>query len=164
MFFDLYSAPLSSQHRYWPGLLLFARTIVYTVSAANISSNTHVNIFTTGILASGLFILKGLLGTRLYKQKLVEIIEVICYVNILGFCFGWLYFSNSIRFKSVLLYVSESITLFLFCIVFIYHAYTEFLVGTKLVKLLMEKLKTTKIIMHHLFHCVQIYQNLSHFR
>ena len=144
MFFDLYSAPFSTRHRYWPGLLLFVHIVVYTVSTVNISGNICVNSFTTGILVSGLFILKGFLGTKLYKKKLVEIIEVLSYVNILGLCFGWLYVSDSIRFKVILLYISEAATLFLFCIVLVYHASTEILVDTKFVKLLMEKLRKLK--------------------
>ena len=54
--------------------------VVYTVSTVNISGNICVNSFTTGILVSGLFILKGFLGTKLYKKKLVEIIEVLSYM------------------------------------------------------------------------------------
>ena len=69
MFFDLYSAPFSIRHRYWPGLLLFVRIVVYTVSTANISGNIRINSFTTGILVSGLVILKGSLGTKLYKKE-----------------------------------------------------------------------------------------------
>ena len=70
--------------------------------------------------------------------------EVLCYINILGLCFGWLYISDSIQFKVILLYISEAATLFLFCIVLVYHAYTEVLVDTKFVKLLMEKLRKLK--------------------
>ena len=55
-----------------------------------------------------------------------------------------MYVSDSIRFKVILLYISEAATLFLFCIVLVYHASTEILVDTKFVKLLMEKLRKLK--------------------
>lgn len=87
MFLEPYHAPYTVNHRYWTGLLLLVRAVLFIVSAANASSDPGVDLLAIGIAMTGLLLLKGYLqGRRLYKKAFIDLLEMICYVNILVSC------------------------------------------------------------------------------
>ena len=59
IFLEPYHAPYSNKHRYWTGLLLFIRVILYLISAVNISNNPDVNLIVIAIVMSTLLLLKS---------------------------------------------------------------------------------------------------------
>ncbi len=128
MFLESYHAPYSSKHRYWTGLLLLVRVILYVISAMNISNNPDINLLVIGIVISMLFLLKGMLSFQIYKRWLIEALELVCYFNIMLFCLAKLFIiiQATKRDQAIIAYVSGSITLLLFVTVGAFHVLTEF--------------------------------------
>jgi hypothetical protein len=127
MFLESYHAPYNSKHRYWTGLLLLVRVILYVISAMNISNNPDINLLVIGIVISMLFLLKGMLSFQIYKRWLIEAIELVCYFNIMLFCLAKLFIivKATKRDQAIIAYVSGSITLVLFVAVGSFHVLTE---------------------------------------
>ena len=71
----MYHVPFNSTHRYWTGLLLLIRIIVYLVAALTSSSESGTEVhFTIVSLLTVLLIIKGL-TVRVYKKWLVDVLE-----------------------------------------------------------------------------------------
>ena len=66
-FMETYHAPYTPRHRYWTGLLLIVRAILFFVSAINFSGNPRVTLLSTIIIVSLLFFYKALFNVRMYK-------------------------------------------------------------------------------------------------
>ena len=47
-FLEPYHAPYAFQHRYWTGLFLILRVILYTVAAVNVSNDPAINLLAIG--------------------------------------------------------------------------------------------------------------------
>ena len=61
-FLELYHAPYTFGQRYWTGLLLLMRVVLYIVSAINVSGNPRVAVVSTISLVCFLPLLKGFLA------------------------------------------------------------------------------------------------------
>ena len=73
MFLEPYHAPYTFKHRYWTGLLLLIRAMLYIISAAKVSSDPAVNLLAIGIAMIGLLLLKGYSqGSRIYMQEVAS--------------------------------------------------------------------------------------------
>ena len=77
-FIEPYHAPYVSKHRYWTGLLLFTRTVLYLVFALNVSGDPGVNLLAITMSVVSLFVIKGQFG-RVYKSPFIDMIEMACY-------------------------------------------------------------------------------------
>ena len=72
---EMYHVPFNSTHRYWTGLLLLIRIIVYLVAALTSSSESGTEVhFTIISLLAVLLVIKGL-TVRVYKKWLVDALE-----------------------------------------------------------------------------------------
>lgn len=142
LFLEPYHAPYNFKHRYWTGLLLFVRVILYVISSVNLSGDPGINILATGVLVSSLLLLKGLLrsNSAIYKKWPLEVLEVISYINIVWFCLASYYTVESERGQWIVSYVSGSITFVLFLIVLAYHVINECFVKTNLYQILKQLL------------------------
>ena len=147
MFLDPYHAPFTIEHRYWTGLLLIIRALLYIISAANISSDPRINILAIGIAMICLFLLKGYSqGSTIYRKWSIDVLEMACYVNIVLFCLSESFTFDSNRHRSVVAYVSVSITFVLFLVILTYHIFTELFSKTKLWEILKSRYKiSTKV-------------------
>ena len=83
-FLEPYHAPYVSEHRYWTGLLLFTRIVVYLVFALNVSGDPGVNLLAITTTVVCLLLLKGQFG-RVYKMAFIDVIEMVCYANLFVF-------------------------------------------------------------------------------
>ena len=79
MFVEPNHAPYAFKHRYWAGLLLLVRVVVYIISTADVSSNCTITLLAIGIIV---FLLTVLCIFRPYKSRPVLALEVVSYVNI----------------------------------------------------------------------------------
>ena len=136
LFMEPYHAPYVFKHRYWTGLLLLIRVVLYIISAANVSGDPSVALLATAVLVSGVLILKCLFRSRsaIYKHRPVEFLEISCYVNILWFCLARYHTMERERGQFIVSYVSGGVTLILFLLVVSYHALFELFLKTKLWK------------------------------
>ena len=123
-FLEPYHAPYTFKHRYWTGLLLLVRMILYIISATNVSGNPRVALVSTISLVTFLLLLKGFLGARLYKNTLVDLLEMFMYFNLLMFsALSWYALETKSCSQQAIAYTSVSITIFLLIIVILHHIY-----------------------------------------
>ena len=122
-FIGVYHAPYNSKHRYWTGLLLLLRVILYLVSALNSSGNPQVPLL--AIMVAVVFIL--LQDVRnVYKNRGLYIIEMISLVNILAFTVITWYATDSNDTKllnNAAANVSVIVTFVLLIVIIIFHGY-----------------------------------------
>lgn len=123
-FLEPYHAPYTFKHRYWTGLLLLVRMILYIISAINVSGDPRVALVSTISLATFLLLLKGILGVRLYKKTFVDLLEVLMYFNLLMFsALSWYTLDTNPQAQAAIAYTSVSITIVLLITVLVYHVY-----------------------------------------
>lgn len=66
LFIEPYHAPYTFKHRYWTGLLLLVRVVLYIASALNVSGAPGVNLLVTGVVVFSLFLLKETLYNPIF--------------------------------------------------------------------------------------------------
>lgn len=119
-----YHAPYNHKHRYWTGLLLLVRVVLYITAAVTNSDNPQLPLLMTLILIGGLFFLKAIIGIRLHESVLVDIMETVILMNILVFAAFSLYkFKAGVTKQMAIAYTSTIIMLFILTGGIIYHAY-----------------------------------------
>ena len=135
IFLEPYHAPYNFQHRYWTGLLLIVRVILYLLTAV-VSSSPGVSLLSIGIVIGSLLLYKALLQSRVYKKSPIELLELACYFNILVLSLSksFVLLVAKERDRMVPAYLSVSITFILFLVVVIYHLITEVFSRTKIWK------------------------------
>ena len=76
---------------------------------------------------SMLLLLKGMLSFQIYKRWPIEVLELVCYFNIILFCLAKLFIiiKATKRDQAIIAYVSGSIMLVLFVAVCAFHVLTE---------------------------------------
>ena len=84
-FIATYHAPYNSQYRFWTGLLLFIRVILYITTAFSASDIPQVLLLMTISSLGSILFLKEVIGVRIYKNVATDIIETIMYFNLVMF-------------------------------------------------------------------------------
>ena len=119
-FVDTYHAPYTKEHRYWTGLLLLVRVILYATTCT-VSDNPQVPIITTIILVGIIIVIKN---STVYKSLAVHLVETAMYFNLLFLAAFSLYnFKKDPTKQTVVAYVSTIATFFLLVGVIVYHVY-----------------------------------------
>ena len=72
-FIETYHIPYTAKYRYWTGLLLLMRAILYLVSTMNVSNDPQVVLNSITITVGVLLFLKG----RLYKMWALDMLETL---------------------------------------------------------------------------------------
>ena len=117
-FFDAYTGAHTARSRYWPGLLLLTRIILFV---AYISNKRKVHMIST-LLA--MFILAWVFRSGVYGKKYMNIIEAASIINL-----GILFSAATFSLNNPTPYVasaSAAITLVLFTGVVCFHAFRQF--------------------------------------
>ena len=81
-FINTYHTPHNAKHRYWTGLLLLLRVILYIVTAVSASSVQPITSLTTAAIMSCLLLYKTVLIIRIYKNWLLNSMEAFVHFNI----------------------------------------------------------------------------------
>ena len=147
-FIDTHHTPNTARHRYWTGLLLLVRVIVYLIPAFSVSVNPRISLLSTALIMCSLLLYKTILTTRVYRNWLLNVIESFVFFNITTLAFFTSYtFSDSrisskdsdTMIQSVAAYASVGTICILFLSVVAYHLYRygsgkvySFCQGTKL--------------------------------
>ena len=84
-FIEPYHAPYTAQYRYWTGLLLFVRILLYLISVLNFSLDPRVDLLATIFIVGGLILLKGVTAKRVYKNWPLDVMETAIYFNLVAF-------------------------------------------------------------------------------
>ena len=80
-FLDAYHAPYTDRYRYWTGLFLLARCILFLIVAFNARGNTGVNLIS---ICSFIFLILGfgLLSGKIYKKWWLAALETLSFINL----------------------------------------------------------------------------------
>ena len=120
-FMDAYLAPHTVKHRHWTGLLLFARVILYLLSAVNMSGDPSFNLLVIGTIVSCLILLQLYSRSRIYKNAILDGFETTSYFNLLLFTLmSFYYIENKIQ-QGKVAYVSISVAFVMFWSGVLYH-------------------------------------------
>ena len=122
-FMETYHAPYTSRHRYWSGMLLLLRVLLYIISAVNILGSPRVTLVAIIFVVSALLLVKGTFAKNLYKNMLVDVVETIMYFNLVIFATLTLYSLDMTTNQTAVAYTSVSITLLLFVLTVMAHVY-----------------------------------------
>ena len=120
-FLEPYHAPYNGKYRYWTGLLLFVRAFLYIIAALNFSLDPRVELMSVILIVGGLILLKGVIAKRVYKNWLIDIMEVGIYFNLVAFpALTWynLDFGGN---QVAVAYTSVMITFILLLVVIVFH-------------------------------------------
>ena len=129
-FFEAYHAPYQFKHRYWTGLLLFARIGIYLLIILYGHGNPNNNLLAIIAITSVLLFVKGHVVRCIYKDFKIDIIETICYLNIVllsAVKLALLNFANLVIYHSIATYFSGTITLIILMYAVSYQVFFEFL-------------------------------------
>ena len=123
-FITVYHVPYNTKCRYWTGLLLFLRVILYVTASVTVSDNPQVLLLATIILVGGLFLLKSIINLKVYKTSIADVIETITYFNLLALAALSQYnFKTDLTKQTVVAYTSTVTTFLLVIGVIAYHVY-----------------------------------------
>ena len=126
-FIGTYQIPYTSKVRYWTGLLLIGRIVLYLVAALNTSNNPTIAL-TTIIFIVCCIIGLGFLftnGNSLYRKWPLDVLETFFYLNILFLAtFTWYSLDNPKSNKEAAAYISITITFPVLLVILLYHLYT----------------------------------------
>ena len=114
--------PYNSKYRYWTGLLLIARVVLYITASVTVSRDPQTSLLMTIILVGGLFLIKEITGERIYKESFVTFVETGLYCNLLALCaFSWYRFKTDATKQAAVAYTSTIVTFILLVGAIIYH-------------------------------------------
>ena len=140
-FIDAYHAPYTARNRYWTGLLLLARAILYLIAAINVSGEPSVNLLAILLVIGCILLLHAWSGISIYKKWLLNIFEFATYFNILAFTAVKFYVQEVGGNHTAVAYISISAQLVIFLCLLLHHAMLECHV--------LDKIKLTKWYMIH---------------
>ena len=127
-FVEVYHIPYTARHRYWTGLLLLVRIIVYLISTFTVSVDPRISLLSTAVIVTSLLLYKTLFMIKVYKNWLHNAIESFTHFNIVMFAMlTWYAFDNAgdenENLEKSTTYISVGINFVLFLLVIIFHAY-----------------------------------------
>ena len=127
-FIDTYHIPHTAKHRYWTGLLLLVRVVVYLISAFSVSIDPHITLLSTVVIMCCLLLYKTMLIIGVYKNWLLNAMESFVFFNIAIFAsVTWYTFDESGNSNEILqavaTYISVGTVFILFLFVIIFHVY-----------------------------------------
>ena len=122
-FISVHHVPYNSKYRYWTGLLLLMRVVLYITASVTESSKPQVSLLMTIILVGGLLFSKTLArGVVVYKNLLIDVVDSVLYFNLLALsAFSLYHFRTDATKQTAVAYTSTIITFLLLVGVIIYH-------------------------------------------
>ena len=101
-------------------MLLLAHIILYLLFALNTSGDPGVNMMGIVVIMCCLLLLKGLCG-QVYKKRIIDAVEIACYVNVTLFSAAQLYILQSGKHHTITAFLSVSVTVSILLVVASYH-------------------------------------------
>ena len=120
-FMQPYHAPYTTKYRYWTGLLLVVRIILFSISNINFTRDPRVDYVSTIFVVGCLVLMKGVVAKRIYKNVLLDVMETAIYFNLVIFAtFSWysLDFGGN---QVAVAYISVMIIFALLLVVIVFH-------------------------------------------
>ena len=118
--FDAYTGPFRSSARFWTGLLLLLRGILFVVSASDTSGDPGIILWPIVLTVLMLLAIVWILPSGLYRRKCLSVLECSSLLN-LGVLTSLLLVTKSDPISSILTHISVSIAFFTFIGIIVYH-------------------------------------------
>ena len=128
-FLDAYHAPYANKHRYWTGLMLLLRLVLFLISAVNALGDPSVNLL--AIVTTVVILLPTILGSRIYSMQSLGLLETSFILNLTILAVATLYIRASGGNQSAVTFISVGIAFATFTGIVIYHSVQQ-LKGTRL--------------------------------
>ena len=124
-FIEPYHAPYAFSHRYWTGLLLLARVLLYIVFSMNVEGDPQMPLIAIIFTVGFLLFFKSMFVPKLYKKRPLELLEMIMFFNLLVFSTLTSFYTSNEQEKSqsAIAATSVSVTFTLLLIVVTFHVY-----------------------------------------
>ena len=123
-FVSVHHAPYNSKYRYWTGLLLLVRVVLYITGSLTASADPQTSLLIITILLGSLSLIKETSAARVYKNSFLNLVETGLYFNLLALsAFSWYRFQADVTKQTAVAYTSTIITFILLVGVIIYHVY-----------------------------------------
>ena len=128
-FLDAYHAPYANKHRYWTGLMLLLRFVLFLISAVNALGDPSVNLL--AIATAAILTPPTILGSRIYKTWSLGLLETSFIINLAILAVATLYVRLSGGNQNAATFTSVGIAFATFTGIVIYHSVQQ-IKGTRL--------------------------------
>ena len=122
--FDAHTSVHKEKHRYWPGLLLLIRVVLFVAFSLNFRNDPALNLLITSITSFCLLTYLAYLG-GVYKTMHLNILEYIFLLNLGILSAATLYIRLTNGDQDKLIKSSVSIALFVSLLIFLSHIYLK---------------------------------------
>ena len=119
-FLDAYHAPYSNKYRYWTGLMLLLRLVLFLISAVNASGDPNINLLS--IASTTTLILPIILGSRIYKTWSLGFLETSFMINLTILAVATLYIRLTGGNQNAATFISVGVAFATFTGIVIYHS------------------------------------------
>ena len=119
-FLDAYTGPYKDKYRFWPGILLLARVILFLIFAFNVQGAPALNLLSIDVISSLLF--GTVLYCEVYKSSLHSLLESFFMLNIICLSIAMPYIQAVGGSQTAVSYTSAGATFAAFTAIVIYHS------------------------------------------
>ena len=130
-FLDAYHAPYMNKHRYWTGLMLLLRLVLFIISAGNAFGDPSVNLLAVGSTCAAILTLPTIFSTRIYKTWSLGLLETSFILNLAILAMAILYTRLTGGSQNAVTFTSVGIAFATFTGIVIYHSIQQ-IKGTRL--------------------------------
>ena len=130
-FLDAYHAPYTDKHRYWTGLMLLLRLVLFLIFAVNALGEPSVNLLAIASSTAAVLTLYIISGTRIYKTWSLGLLEASFILNLAILAVATLYIHLTEGNQNAATFTSIGIAFATFTGIVIYHSVKQ-IKGTRL--------------------------------
>ena len=130
-FLDAYHAPYTDKHRYWTGLMLLLRFILFLIFAVNSLGDPSVNLLAIASTTVTILTLLAIYKTRIYKMHILSLLEISFILNLTILAVATLYIHFTGGNQNAATLTSVGIAFATFTGTVIYHSIQQ-IKGTRL--------------------------------
>ena len=130
-FLGAYHAPYTNKHRYWTGLMLLIRFVLFLISAVNALGDPSVNLLAIISTTISILTLPTILGARIYKTWCLSLLETSFILNLAILSAASLYIRVTNDNQNAATLTSVGIAFATFTGIVVYHSVQQ-LKGTRL--------------------------------
>ena len=121
-FLDAYHAPFTNKHRYWTGLMLLLRFVLYIISAINALGDPSINLLAIGSITTAILTVPTILGSRIYRTRSLGLLETSFILNLTILAMATLFNRASGGNQNAATFTSVGVAFATFIGIVIYHS------------------------------------------